>query len=504
MPRSIALILCLCVSVLAIAAESDKGAKKDKPEKPTPEERQSVTQHRIRIDGEVINYTATAGTIHLTNDDDEPRASIFYIAYTRDGVANADERPVTFTFNGGPGSSSVWLHMGAFGPRKVDFPDAVQPKPAPYAVGDNPGSLLDVTDLVFIDPVGTGFSRTLGEAEAKDFLGVQEDLNSVGDFVRLWVTRNGRWNSPKFIAGESYGTTRAAGLVDHLQQQEGMFFDGVMLVSVVLNFQTLRFETGNDLPHIMILPSMAATAWYHGALDPKPEDLEGFLDEVRAFATGDYASALMLGAQLGDAEGRRIAGRVAGYTGLSTDYVLQSNLRLSTGRFTKELLRDQRQTVGRLDSRYIGLDRDAAGEGYEHDPSYTAIQGPYTAIVNDYLRTDLGFETDRKYEILSFNVNRSWNWDVDGRTGYINVAENLRSAMSRNTDLKVFAANGYYDLATPFFGTEYTMDHLQLEPQLRDNITLAYYPAGHMMYIHPPSLLKLKNDIAAFIAAATE
>lgn len=498
-----AIISSLLIPALAsLALVSSATAGEEAVDGAGVEERSSVTRHRVTIDGERVDYTATAGTMLLEGEEGEPAASVFYIAYTRDGVDDTDSRPITFTFNGGPGSSSVWLHMGTFGPKRVSFEDAEQPAPPPYGLVDNAHSILDVTDLVFIDPVGTGFSKTEGDAKPEDFLGVREDVQSVGEFIRLYVTRNSRWNSPKFLAGESYGTTRAAGLVDHLQNK-GMYFNGVALVSSILNFQTARFETGNDLPYVLFLPTYAATAWYHDALDPKPEDLEAYLAEVREFAGGDYARALMEGAALGEADSRDIARRLAAYIGVSPDWVMKNNLRVSIFRFTKELLRDQRRSVGRLDSRYVGIDSDAAGESFEHDPSYTAIMGPYTAIINDYIRDELGFEEDREYEILSFNVNRKWNWEVPGRAGYVNVAENLRRAMSLNTHLEVFVANGYYDLATPFYATEYTMDHLGLEPELQDHIHMAYYPAGHMMYIHPPSLEKLKDDLAAFIEDAS-
>lgn len=465
---------------------------------PPPEERTVTTEHSLRIGGETIRYRAVAGTLHLDNaKDDEPAASVFYIAYFRDGVSDTDQRPLTFTFNGGPGSSSVWLHLGTFGPRRVSFADATQPAPPPYRLEDNPESILDVTDLVFIDPVGTGFSHTVGDGKDEDFLGLEQDARAVGDFIERFTSREGRWNSPKYLAGESYGTTRAARLVQHLQDR-GMFFNGVVLVSSILNFQTARFETGNDLPYITFLPTYAATAWYHNALPDRPQDLTAFLHEVREFALTDYALALMQGSRLDQDTAADIASRLSAYTGLPSEFIRQANLRVSIGRFTKELLRERRRTVGRLDSRFIGLDDDAAGEFYDHDPSYTAIYGPYTAAVNDYLREELGFEIDREYQILSMQVNRAWDWSSPGRAGYVNVAEDLRAAMSRNTHLKVFVANGYYDLATPFFATEYTMDHLGLEPRLREQIEMHYYEAGHMMYIHPPSLAKLRADLLGF------
>ncbi len=480
----------------AIAQEEVPEAKRSGP---VESEKMSVTRHSVKIGNQTVNYTATAGTLHLTGDEDQDAASIFYTSYTREGVSNLDERPVMFTFNGGPGSASVWLHMGTFGPRRVNMKDAGQPDGAPYRLEDNAYSLLDVTDLVFIDPVGTGFSHALGESEDKEFHGVDEDVQAVGDFIRLWITRNERWNSPKLVGGESYGTTRTAALSSHLQRR-GIFPNGLVLVSSILNFQTARFVTGNDMPHITFLPTFAATAWYHNQIPDRPENIEDFLGPVRAFAEGPYASALMKGDQISESEKAAIAAQLAAYTGLSEEYLLETNLRINIFRFTKELLRDERRTVGRLDSRFKGMDIDAAGESFEHDPSMTAIMGPYTATVNHYLRTELGYEDDQEYEILSGDVNRNWNWDMNSSGGgFVNVAENMRSAMAKDEHMKVFVANGYYDLATPFFATEYTMNHLNIEPDLKDNIIMQYYEAGHMMYINQESLVKLKQDLATFI-----
>lgn len=493
---TIAVLAFLCATVNAADNPS-----KDEHSSDRPEERSVTTRHEVEIDGRDIEYEATVGTLFLKDEENRPRASMFYVAYERLGVDSPGDRPVTFVFNGGPGSSAVWLHLGAFGPRRVTFEQPGQPAPAPYTLENNDASLLDRTDLVFIDPVGTGYSRTLGEAEPKEFLGVREDVKSVGEFIRLYLARNERWNSPKFLAGESYGTTRAAALAAHLQRR-GIFVNGVALISSILNFQTARFETGNDLPYILYLPSYAATAWYHEALDERPEDLDAFLDEVRRFARDEYAAALMKGAQLGGEERDRVIARLAGYTGLSERFIREANMRIGVPRFTKELLRDRRRTVGRLDSRYRGIDRDAAGESFQHDPSYTAIVGPYTAAMNDYLARELDYDEDREYEVLSFEVNRQWNWDVPGRAGYVNVAEDLRRAMSTNTHLEVLVANGYYDLATPFFATEYTMDHLGLEPSLRDNLHMRYYPAGHMMYVQPESLQRLREHMVEFIDGA--
>lgn len=464
-------------------------------------DREVTTRHSVRIKGDSIDYTATTGTLVLKGDDGKPKASFFYVYYSRDGVRDRSRRPVTFTFNGGPGSSSVWLHLGTFGPKRVAFEDAAQPAPSPYRLVANTESILDATDLVFIDPVGTGYSTAEGETDPKDFYGLEADRKAVADFIRLWTTRNERWNSPKFLAGESYGTTRAAAVVSELQNR-GMFFNGVILVSSILNFQTARFETGNDLPYVMFLPTYTATAWYHGKIDGFDNNLEGLLDEARAFASSEYTLALHQGSDLSDTRKQQVAEKLAKYTGLDVDFILQANLRPDIFRFTKELLRDQRRTVGRLDSRYTGMDADAAGERFEHDPSYTAILGPYTAAMNAYVREELEFEEDREYQILSGDVFRNWDWET-GRAGYANVAEDLRRAMSTNTHLEVLVANGYYDLATPFYATEYTMNHLGIEPEVQDNITLTYYPAGHMMYIHPESLVKLNDDIREFVRQAT-
>lgn len=483
----------LFLASLAAAAEprpADADASTD------ARDRLVESRHGIRVDAGRIDYTAVAGTTVLRDRQGRPRAEVFSVAYLRDGVDDVAQRPVTFVFNGGPGSSSVWLHLGVIGPRRVDFADAVQPRPAPYRLLDNPHGLIEVSDLVFIDPVGTGYSRALGEAKAEEFHGVKEDVESVGEFIRLWTQRNGRWNSPKFLAGESYGTTRAAALVNHLQNSEGMFFNGVMLVSSILNFQTARFTPGNDLPYVLFLPTYAATAWYHGRIQPRPA-LDTFLAEVRAFAEGDYAAALMRGDRLPPEHATAIATRVAAYTGTTPQFVRNNNLRVPIFRFTKELLRDQRRSVGRLDSRYIGIDRDAGSDRFDTDPSYTAILGPYSAALNDYLRVALKFDDDRKYEILSGEPGRNWKWG----SGFVNTGEDLREAISRNPHLRVHVANGYYDLATPFFASEYTFDHLGLEPALRGNISMSYYESGHMMYQHPESLAKLGQTLRAFVTA---
>lgn len=482
-----------------------------KAELPPPADVLSQTSHAIVVGGQTITYTATAGRIILKHEDEKEgekaKAAIFFVAYTRDRAPGATEaehlaaRPITFSFNGGPGSSSVWLHLGLLGPRRVVLEADGRPLPPPYRLVDNDFSLLDKTDLVFIDPVTTGFSRAVPGEPDKQFHGFKPDIESVGDFIRLYTSRYHRWTSPRFLIGESYGTTRAAGLAGYLQERHGLYLNGIMLVSVVLNFMTLDFAPGNDLPYILFLPTYTATAWYHRRLPEELQaDLVGALAEAEAFAMSDYAQALLQGDAL-PAEARAdIAARLARLTGLSPAYVEGTNLRINIHRFVKELLRDQRRTVGRLDSRFTGIDRDAAGEYHEYDPSYAIIQGPYTGLLNDYVRRELRFESDLPYEILSERV-QPWSFDQH-QNAYVNVGETLRKAMSMNPHLRVFVANGVYDLATPYLATRYTFNHLELDESRRDNVRMRQYEAGHMMYIHDPSLAQLKQDLDAFLDEA--
>ncbi len=472
-----------------------------------PVEEQLVTsRHSITIEGKQYDYTATAGTIVLREEDEEggakQKASIFFVAYTLDGMEESGKRPLTFSFNGGPGSSSVWLHMGLLGPWRVDLGQEGHLPPPPYQLLENEYSLLDVSDLVFIDPVSTGYSRPVKGEEAKQYHAFQKDIESIAEFIRLYTTRQQRWLSPKYLIGESYGTTRAAALSGLLQEQHGFYLNGIMLISSILDFQTAYFSPGNDLPYILFLPTYAAIAWYHKQLDDALlGSLRQLLLEVEAFAEGEYAAALFAGVHLSPDASAEIARKIARYTGLSPRYVEQANLRVQIHRFVKELLRDERRTAGRLDGRFQGIDRDAVGEAYEYDPSYANIQGPYTAGFNDYVRRRLQFESDLPYEILTRRVH-PWNYE-QYQNQYINVAETLRKAMSMNPYLKVFVANGYYDLATPYAATKYTFNHLDIDPALYDNVSMAYYEAGHMMYIHLPSLARLKEDLAHFMRTAS-
>ncbi len=486
---------------LLLPDESDS-AETSASEADQPEEHLVTTDHRIQLAGQNITFQATTGKLILTNDQQDPRAEVFFVAYTKSGVQNPSSRPVTFCFNGGPGSSSVWLHLGMLGPKKIHFPDDASYLRPPYQLQDNPWSLLDITDLVFIDPVSTGYSRPAGETEGSEFHGYEEDIESVGQFIHDYTTRYLRWPSPKFLCGESYGGVRAAGLSAHLQSRYNMELNGIVVISGAINFQTLRFSTSNDLPNICFLPCFAATAWYHKALAPDLQalPLQTVVNQATQFARGEYAQALLQGTSLANAERDRIAAEMSRLTGLSQEFLLQSRLKVSMQRFGKELLRGRAQTIGRFDSRYRNRDRDDAGEGYEFDASGAAIFGPFTATFNDYVRRDLKFEDPHVYEILTGAV-QPWSY-ASFENKYVDASESLRRAMTANPALKVFAACGHYDLATPPAAMDYTLDHLGLADELIPNITRRYYEAGHMMYIHDPSHQQLRDDLLLFYREA--
>jgi carboxypeptidase C (cathepsin A) len=476
--------------------------KSTEPKSPSQkiEETISQTSHAITLNKEKINYTVTTGTIVLKEEDieegEKPKASIFYIAYTKDNPS--EDRPVTFSFNGGPGSSSVWLHLGLVGPKRVLMDDEGQPVGPPYNLVDNEYSLFDKSDMVFIDPVSTGYSRTVPKEKPDQFHNVKKDIESVGEFIRIWTTRNKRWTSPKFLIGESYGTTRAAGLAGYLHQRHGMYLNGIMFISSILNFQTARFNEGNDLPFILFLPSYTATAWYHHKLqEDLQQDLDKALQEARDFAMNEYMLGLMKGNDLEDDDRQHIIEKLARLTGLSKSYIEGTNLRINIHRFCKELLRDEGVTIGRLDSRFKGFDVDAVGETHEIDPSYAAILGPYTATMYDYLRRDLAYETDLPYEILK-SLYQSWKYE-NYQNQYVNTAEDLRRGFQLQPDLKVIVCNGYFDLATPFLATEYTFNHIPLPKAQQNNIKMTYYPSGHMIYLHKSSLEQLSEDLHAFV-----
>jgi carboxypeptidase C (cathepsin A) len=430
---------------------------------------------------------------------------VFYVAYTVEPGRHDAQRPVTFFYNGGPGSSSVWLHMGSLAPVRVQSASAAATAPPPYDLAPNPYSLIDKSDLVFIDAVGTGWSTPVGKGKGKDFWGVDQDLDAFAKAITRYVTINQRWNSPKFLFGESYGTTRSAGLVNKLQGQ-GMAFNGVVLLSSILNYGAN--SPGLDQTYIGALPTFAAIAWYHDKVADKPADLHAFLDEARAFATGEYASALAKGQNLSTSELDATAAKLSRYTGLSVAYLKEANLRVSQSRFRKQLLRDERRTLGRYDARYEGIDLDAAGENPEYDASDTAIAGAFTAAFNNYVEGTLKWSSDTPYRTTNFEIIKDWDWKhtqpgarFPQRVPY--VAGDLARAMRENPKLQVLSANGYFDLATPFFATESDLSHMQLDPSLRGNLEFRYYPSGHMVYLNVDALKQFKGDLDAFYDRAS-
>jgi len=511
-PLLLATALLLGSGALVLASGQQEEALQVRAERADDQEL-SVTSHQIRVNGQVLPYTATAGYLPLHDEHGRHLANVFFTAYTRDGVRDPADRPITFSFNGGPGAASVWLHLG-LGPRRVQMADPGEstrfrrddPLPPPFELVDNEYTWLEETDLVFVDPVSTGYSRAAVGQDPAQFHGYVQDVEYLSEFIRLFVSRSERWASPKFLVGESYGTTRVSGIADHLQQRHGMHLNGVMLVSAVLNFQTLRPHIGNDLPYLLFFPSFAATAWYHDRLDSELQamPLEQFARRVENFVANEYSVALFKGDAMSSGERGRVVERMARYSGLSPEYIEQTNLRLTTGRFAKELRRDDRRTVGRLDSRFVGIDRDAAGEAYEFDPSYGgAIMGPFTATLNHYLRTELDYTNDLNYEIRAGARVRPWDYS-NVQNQYLNVAEELRRAMSENPYLRLYVASGYYDLATPYYAMDYTLAQMQLDESLRNNVEVHYYQAGHMMYIHEPDLVKMKDDISGYFRRALQ
>ena len=486
------------------AAEASTHAKGDKTHDaddatPPATEAATRTQHSVSIGGRTIKYTATAGTLIIRDDKGEPQASVFYVAYTVDG-AKADKRPVTFLYNGGPGSSSMWLHMGSFAPMRIETASPEATSPAPYHLVPNSDSLLDKTDLVFVDAVGTGYSRPLGKATGKDFWGVDQDISAFSRAIQRYVSVNQRWNSPKFLYGESYGTTRSAALVDALQEK-GMTFNGVILMSSILNYG-IRIP-GYDELFAGYLPTYAAAAWYHNKIPNKPADLKTFVDQVRAWANGPYAAALAQGQNLPAAEVDAVANQLAAYTGLSVEYVKEANLRIEPSRFRKELLRDQRLTLGRYDSRFTGTDPDAAGETPDYDASDAGISGAFVSAFHDYVDKELNYHTDLDYRPTFGDINKDWDWkhkaaDVMRPLPLAYVAGDLAHAMRTNPNLKVLSVNGYYDFATPFSITEFDLAHMNLDPSLRGNLQFLYYPSGHMIYLNTDALKQLKTDVSHF------
>jgi carboxypeptidase C (cathepsin A) len=468
--------------------------------KPASEEL-SVSEHEVVIGGKSVSYRATAGPLVLKDDAGKARASMFFVAYERTGEGVTPEgRPVTYVFNGGPGAASVWLHLGALGPKRIALDgEGKAPRP-PYRLVDNEYSWLDQTDLVFIDPVGTGYSRLAPDVKGDQFYGVEQDIAAVAEFIRLWTTKYNRWSSPKFIAGESYGTTRAAGLSEYLLDHTGIAVNGIVFVSTVLDFATLSFDDNNLTAYPLYLPSYAAVAWYHKKLANPPADVAPLLKEVAGWAMTDYAVALAQGDKLTAERRKEVVERLVRYTGLTAEQVERTNLRVSPGYFEKMLLADRREIIGRFDGRITARSLDQENTSPEFDPSLSQYYSIYASTFNDYVRRELKYESELTYEILSGRV-RPWKFGDEGG-GYLTVATRLRSALAKNPYMKLMFANGYFDLATPFFATDYTVDHLDVGKELRGNISETYYPGGHMLYHNPVALGAFREDVRRFIGGA--
>ncbi len=480
-----------------------KGDKKDQWMR-LPATQASVTQHRLSLGGRSFDYTATAGTLVVRDDDDKPIASMGYIAYSRRDP-KTPVRPVTFAFNGGPGSSSLWLHMGVLGPRRVQVSDPTPTPAAPYRTADNEFSLLDVSDVVMIDPVGTGISHAVCDHKDEEFWGVDPDIDSVSRFIAQYVSDNNRWTSPKYLLGESYGTTRAAAIVDYLRARRSLTFNGLILVSVATDIEAIFAELpGNDRPYAVYLPGYAAVAWYHHMLPSQPAALEPFLAEVRQYAMGPYTAALLKGDALSSEERDAVAQRMHDYIGLPVEYLKQARLRVSENEFAHALLKARGLTVGRLDGRFVGPTSDLLAKETDYDPQSSAISAAYAAAFLDYYHGELRFGQGETYRTTNFGIGAKWKWThrtEQGEQPIVNSGVDLADTLIKDPNLRVLVLNGYYDLATPFSATEYVMMHLGVPPEVGAHVQMKYYEAGHMMYVHPPSLAKMKRDLDAFIEA---
>ena len=452
-------------------------------------------QDAVTIAGKKIDYKVTASTLSLKTAKDEDRASIFHVDYERIGMSDRHKRPIVFAFNGGPGSSAVWLHMGALGPRIVPTtPDGTKTLPPPLIIKENPQSILDVADIVFIDPVSTGFSRAEGKTKAAEFHGVNGDIRSVGDFIRRWVTENDRWASPKYLLGESYGGIRAAGLADHLQDEFGMSLNGVVLLSSLIDFRTLRSNVADDLSYSVFFPGLTATSHYHQKIQGNRNEL---VEQARAFAFGTYSQALLKGAAISAKEKKSVADQMAKFTGLPASLFVETNLRLSSTRFRKELLRDESKVLGRFDARIAWPSTSPESDYASYDPSYSVAYGAFSTAINDYLSRDLGWEGHHPYKILTSDV-RPWDWGTSNSV--VNMARNLESAMRENPDLRILVMCGYTDLATPPANMQYSIDHLfNIPNERRKAIKFTWYEAGHMFYLNQPDLEKMRTDLVDFI-----
>jgi len=466
-------------------------------------EKLSTTDHELKLPaGEILKYKAIAGTLPLKDEAGKLRANFFFTAYEKHlpPGASVDHRPIMFIFNGGPGAASIWLHLGTAGPQRIDLNPEGYPAAPPYKLVPNTSTWLISSDLVFVDPVGTGFSRAAEGVKGEEFFGVQQDIESVGEFIRNYLTRSNRWASPKYIAGESYGTTRCAMLAEHLHDRYGMALNGVILISTVLSFQTLSASAGNELPYPLFFPTYTASAHYHKRLAPDLQsDFDKTRKEVEAWVTNTYTPALLCGNSLSAEDRQAIVKSIARYTSLPEAFIEKNNLRIDPSEFQKELLSSKRQIVGRFDGRIVGESVEPAAPYAEYDPSLSLYVGVYNSNFNRYIRHDLKFESDLTYEFLSPKVH-PWNWGGrGGNSGWLYVADNLKRAMTKNPHLRLLVASGYHDLATPYFAADYSINHLALPPKIQKNVTQTYYPAGHMMYHHKDSLEKLNADILHFL-----
>ena len=454
------------------------------------------TKHSIEIGGKQIDYTATTGTIAL--ESDLGQYEVFFTAYTVDSAGSPAYRPVTFAFNGGPGSASLWLHMGLLGPERIALSEEGKIDKIPVGTEPNKYCVLDLTDLVFIDPVGTGYSRALPGTDEKTFFSYENDIQSVGDFIRLYTSRYGRWASPKYVAGESYGTTRAIGLCDYLRSAHKLALNGIMLVSSINDFASVETTAGNELPYVNFLPSFAAAAWYHKKADGKylAMELDDYLEEVKAYAAGDYLSLLYRGSRISAEEREAAAEKIAAYIGVSKEFVLKHNLRVERDDFNAELLSDRKLMIGRIDSRYTGPVVDGnLGDGTS-DPSSLGINEAFSGVFNQYVSQVLNYRTDQPYDVLSLDVNSAWSFGSDNRA--LAQEDMIRDCMSANEQMKVWVLCGRYDLATPFFAAEWVYSHLFLNDELQDNLSFTYYPSGHMFYLHEPSMVQFRKDAEAW------
>ena len=492
------IVSAILIMGVSMASAQDRQERKTN-NMPIPEEpAKFVTEHQARINGENVSYTATAGEMLMRDEKtDEVTGLIWNVSYVRTDSGADDNRPVMFIFNGGPGSSSVWLHMGVFGPKRVVLDDdASDDGAAPFQLDDNPLSLLDVTDMVIIDPVGVGYSRTLGKSNGKDVWGVKEDARSVGNFIYRWLTENNRWQSPKYLAGESYGTTRAAALIGELEGGwTDVAFNGVILISSILDFNFEKTDHSHIHGYLSYLPTMAATSWYHNLIPNRPDNIEDLLGEVRDFTIDEYAPALLKGSSLSEGDRQNIIDKLHAYTGLSKEYIDQADLKVTASLYRSEVMRSQRKAVGRLDGRFIIDERAGNNRTYSYDPSSAGIDAAYTAGIMHYMRNDLGVTgIRREYNILG-GIGR-WNWP-EGRNG-TNVAPLLAQGLVENKDLRVYVTNGYYDMATPFHGTEMTFNNYGFD---KSRVQMSYFEVGHMIYIHGPSLERMAREMREFVLA---